>query len=206
MAHENQQNDDGQQNGLPPQPMASHPGLGAKGASRRRFARAGAGVTGVLMTLASHPGMACSIKQGPSGWHSAYVAQKNGIAVSHRVTLPSSGLPPSRWCGRQDGPCPTTAKFGSLFFCNSSNVKLRYTTLEALFSGKSGLSGEKITIATLVAAAYFNFKTGRSPFLSEEILRNIWNEYQRKGTYAPMAGVPPWNAMTIYTYLSGTMD
>lgn len=73
-------------------------------------------------------------------------------------------------------------------------------------SGRSGVTGDKGKIAALLSAAYLNVLSGRSPFLTQQVLQNIWSEYQRTATYTPMAGVAPWNAVTIATYLSGTMD
>ena len=206
MANENQQNDVtpvvADQSGT----GVTAAGLGARGASRRRFARAGAGVTGVLLTLASHPGMACSVNQGPSGWHSANTAKSKGLTVSHKVSAPSSGLPPSAWCTRSSWPCASTVRFGSVFSCSRVNATCANATLMAHCSGRSGVTGDKGKIAALLSAAYLNVLSGRSPFLTQQVLQNIWSEYQRTATYTPMAGVAPWNAVTIATYLSGTMD
>jgi hypothetical protein len=206
VANENQQNDVQQPAGVPPIASVTDAALGARGASRRRFARAGAGVTGVLLTLASHPGMACSVNQGPSGWHSANTAKSKGMQLSHTVTAPSSGLPPSTWCTRSSWPCNTSVRFGSVFNCNSSNTAIRNATLMAHCAGRAGTSGDKGKIAMLLSAAYLNVLSRRSPFLTQQTLNNIWTEYQSKGTYTPMAGVTPWNAVTIVTYLTGTMD
>jgi len=206
VANENQQNDVDRPAGVPPIASLTDAALGARGASRRRFARAGAGATGVLLTLASHPGMACSVYQGPSGWHSANIAKTKGLTVSHTVKAPSSGLPPEAWCSRGSWPCQTSVRFGSVFNCNSSNLNMKYATLMQHCSGKFASSGDKGKIAKLLSAAYLNVLSGRSPFLTQQILNNIWTEYQSRQTYTPMAGVTPWNAVTIAAYLSGTMD
>ncbi len=83
---------------------------------------------------------------------------------------------------------------------------MKYATLKEHCSGKFASSGDKGKIAQLLSAAYLNVLSGRSPFLTQQILNNIWSEYQSKQTYTPMAGVTPWKAVTIVTYLSGTMD
>ena len=83
---------------------------------------------------------------------------------------------------------------------------MKYATLMEHCSGKFASSGDKGKIAKLLSAAYLNVLSGRSPFLTQQILNNIWTEYQSKGTYTPMAGVTPWNAVMIVTYLTGTMD
>lgn len=207
MANENQQNDVTPVGADEPSAGVTAAGLGARGASRRRFARAGAGVTGVLLTLASHPGMACSVNQGPSGWQSVNTAKAKGLTVSHKENLPSRGVPPSSWSTRSDWPCLTTQLFGKVFTCKkASSATCAKATLMAHCSGKSGVTGDMGKIAALLTAAYLNVSSGRSPFLSVPILQNIWNEYELTGRYTPMAGVTPWNAVTIATYLSGTMD
>lgn len=180
--------------------------LGARGASRRRFARAGAGATGVLLTLASHPGMACSINVGPSGYQSAVVAARNGMKVSHAPTTTSSGRPPSHWCGSSSWPCATTVKFGHVFSCTRSNYNVANCTLKSLCAGTTSVSGDKAKIAALLSAAYLNVSSGLSPFLTVANLQAIWSEYQSKSTYTPMAGATPWNAVMIADYLNRTMD
>ena len=128
------------------------------------------------------------------------------MVVSHHASVPSSGRPPSEWCRHGSWPYSDQLQFGRLFKCNYTNTKLSSATLKSLLTFSSGVEREKATIAALLVTALMNYKTGRSPFLSEEILQNIWTSYQRNGTYTPMAGVKPWNAITIYTYLTGTMD
>lgn len=206
MANENQQNDVQQPAGVPPIASVADAALGARGASRRRFARAGAGATGVLLTLASHPGMACSVYQGPSGWHSANTAKTKGLVLSNTVKAHSAGMPPQNWSTSRSWPCQTSVRFGSVFNCNWSNQTMKNATLMEHCSGKFASSGDKGKIARLLSAAYLNVLSGRSPFLTQQILNNIWTEYQSKQTYTPMAGVTPWNAVTIVTYLTGTMD
>ena len=115
VANENQHNDVPQQPGVPPQPAMADAALGARGASRRRFARAGAGATGVLLTLASHPGMACSVNVGPSGYQSAVTAAKHGMKVSNAPKNHSAGLPPRYWASGYGWPCGTNVQFGHVF-------------------------------------------------------------------------------------------
>jgi hypothetical protein len=205
VANEHQQNDMAQQPDESVLPVAADPGLSPRGASRRRFARAGAGVTGVLATLASHPGMACSVYQAPSGWHSATTAKAKGLTVSHTVKPPSSGLPPSTWYSYGSSRCAQGLAFGSVFRCNWTSLSLKYETLHSVCGHQTKATGDKAKIAALLAAAYLNVSSGLSPFLTREILHNIWLEFQRSGTYSPTGGVT-WNAVTIAAYLSGTMD
>lgn len=206
MSIENQQNDDLQPPGAAPQPGVTDAGLGARGASRRRFARAGAGATGVLLTLASHPGMACSVNVGPSGYQSAVTAAKKGMKVSNAPNAYSAGLPPRYWAAGYGWPCSTELPFYKVFSCAQRNSTIATATLLTHCKGRTGVSGDKAKIAQLLVAAYLNVSKRRSPFLKMEHLQAIWNEYELKGHYLPMAGVTPWNPADIVTYLSGTMD
>ena len=206
MANENQQNDVPQQPAVPPQPVSADAALGARGASRRRFARAGAGATGVLLTLASHPGMACSVNVGPSGYQSAVTAANKGMKLSNVPKNHSAGLPPRYWASGYGWPCGTNVQFGHVFSCTRANGATATTTLMAHCAGRSIVTGNKARIAQLLAAAHLNVLSGRSPFLTLQNLQAIWGEYQLKSQYTPMAGVTPWNAADIVAYLSGTMD
>lgn len=204
MANDNQHNDLNQS--APAQPVVTDAALGARGASRRRFARAGAGATGVLLTLASHPGMACSVKVGPSGYQSVIAAAGKGITLSHRPDAYSNGKPPEQWCGDGGWPCAPTQTFGNVFSCNRHNSACGTATLKSHCAGTAGITGDKAKICQLLSAAYLNVQSGLSPFLTQASLQAIWSEYQSRGTYTPMAGVTPWNAVTIVAYLTGTMD
>jgi len=180
--------------------------LSARGATRRRFARTGAGATGVLLTLVSHPGMACSVKVGPSGYQSVLAATNAGIKLSHIPDGYSVGIPPAKWCGGISWPCSTSKTFGQVFRCSTANKTCGDGTLMNHCSGAVKITGDKKKIATLLSAAYLNVMSGRSPFLKVENLQAIWWDYQANGTYTPSAGVKAWNAVTIVQYLSGTMD
>lgn len=206
MANENQQNDANQPAGAQPIDLVTSAGLGQRGAARRRFARAGAGATGVLLTLASHPGMACSVKVGPSGWQSVLTATNKGIKLSHIPDGYSVGIPPNKWSPGSGWPCSTTKTFGQVFSCTNANATCRDGTLKAHCGGTVKVTGDKQKICQLLSAAYLNVLSGRSPFLTQASLQAIWSEYQSKGTYTPMAGVKAWNAVTIVAYLTGTMD
>lgn len=202
MAIDNQPNDAVQA----PSPLVSQDAvvLGSRGASRRRFARAGAGATGVLLTLASHPGMACSVNVGMSGYQSAVTAAKKGMKVSHAPTTPSRGLPPETWAHGQSWPCSSDIKYGNVFSCTRTNSTIATKTL--MGHCNTSPTSDKAKIARLLCAAHLNVLTGRSPFLTLPALQGIWSEFQLKSQYTPMAGVTPWNAADIVAYLSGTMD
>lgn len=204
MANDNQHNDLNQPTAV--QPVVTDAVLGTRGASRRRFARTGAGATGVLLTLVSHPGMACSVKVGPSGYQSVIAATGKGITLSHRPAAYSNGKPPEQWCSESRWPCNQALTFGSVFSCNGQNSACSTATLKAHCAGTAGVAGDLGKICQLLSAAYLNVEQGLSPFLTQASLQAIWTEYQSHQTYTPMAGVTPWNSVTIVAYLAGTMD
>lgn len=214
MANENQQNDVAQPDVSPlPMALVDVAALGAKGASRRRFSRAGAGATGVLLTLVSQPGMACSVCRAPSGYQSVALAVKNKITLSHTPANSPvcAGRSPTLWY-KNLGSWKTT-QFKSAFTC--TDTEIGNATAEMLLSlctsppyGKKPAVtvSQSSTLAMWLVAAYLNVQYGYSPFLKIETLQGIWREFQLHKTYTPTAGVTPWNYADIIVYLSGTMD
>jgi hypothetical protein len=210
VANENHQNDVAQ----PPVPMQQPTvaaALGARGASRRRFARTGAGATGVLLTLTSQPGMACSVCRSPSGYQSVMTAAKTNAVVSNKPNsqVTCAGWPPSTWY-RNMGTWKTTT-FNSAFTCTTMTQAIGAATAEKLLSqcvrGTPAFAPQRSSmLAMWLVAAYLNVKHEKSSFLTVEILQNIWREFNRSGTYTPTAGVTPWQYADIIVYLSGTMD
>lgn len=210
MANENQQNDVAQQPVSTQQPVIDA-ALGARGTSRRRFARASAGATGVLLTLTSQPGMACSVCRAPSGYHSVMVANKKGLALSNKpnTQVTCAGWPPSRWCSNLD--TWKTTKFNTAFTCNSACNAIGNATAEELLKQCNGSNAafqpaQSSILAMWLVAAYLNVKYQKSTFLTTEILQGIWREFHLTGTYTPSAGATPWQYADIIVYLSGTMD
>lgn len=205
MANENQQNEQVQQ----PLASADPALLGARGASRRRFARAGAGATGVLMTLASQPGMACSVCRSPSGYQSVMAAAKTNTVLSAKPkAVTCAGWPPSMWYANLGSWRYT--KFNTAFTC--TDTVIGNATAEMLLSLCKGYQTPAVTVtessklAMWLVAAYLNVQYQKSTFLTIEILQGIWNEFQRNKSYTPTAGVTPWTYADIIVYLSGTMD
>jgi len=211
-----------QKNALDQQSAASADAvmLGARGASRRRFARAGAGATGVLMTLASQPGMACEVCRTPSGYQSVVkgASKTNANAVvsaKPNAAVVCEGWTPTRWYNSLDKynksyPSWRSVQFGSAFPCSDSTI--RYASAETLLSlcrgyGSNGVTiNQSSTLAMWLVAAYLNAEFGKSSFLKTPMLVAIWSEFQSKKTYTPTAGVTPWTYADIILYLSGTMD
>jgi hypothetical protein len=186
-------------------PAAPAPGLSAKGASRRRFARAGAGTTGVLLTLYSQPGMACTYCGiAPSAAMSAVGQHKTvGTLSHHGPAAVCAGLPPSSWCSTSAWPggCAPTNMFHQHFTCSRYSAYFSQSCHTIL----SGASCDTSKVAQYMMAAYLNVVSGRVNFLSVEALQSCWNEWSTKGYYEPMAG-QKWYASDIVSYLYGTMD
>lgn len=186
-------------------PAVHASGLSAKGAKRRRLARAGAGATGVLLTLHSQPGMACTYcGLTASAAMSVMGANRAGTAVSHHVqNTTCNGLPPVKWCSGVRWPrgCYPNAAFHNYFTCSSGSEYYKLSCEQVL----SGASCDSSRMGQYVMAAYLNVVSGRTNFMTVESLQALWNEWKSKGYYEPMAG-QRWYANDIVGYLYGTMD
>jgi len=183
----------------PPLPTADAIALGQRGASRRRFARAGAGATGVLLTLASQPGMACDICMSASGYQSY---SKTMTHASSRVEVICSGRGPSYWSQTGNWPsgCSASSLFGKHFECVGFS---QYTYGSA--SCMKILTWQPQSVAAYMMAMYLNVLKGYTSFMTVEKVRAMWKEYIETGYYTPTAGVR-WYTPQILFYLSGTMS
>lgn len=181
--------------------------LSAKGAARRRFTRAGAAASGVLMTLHSQPGMAAIVCDTPSGHASALVSARNPDASS------CSGLSPGVWYestqprgkhgnipGHVNWPVSKDTLFGKVF---TTSKAIGGKTFEEVLKGNDP-SIDPDKLGAHLTAAYLNALSGRSTFQNEYMLVNIWNELQNHQVFHPTAGVD-WNAKDVVDYLKSTM-
>jgi hypothetical protein len=186
-------------------PSAPAAGLSAKGAARRRFTRAGAGTTGVLLTLYSQPGMACTYCGiSPSAALSAMGQNKTVGMLSHKgPAAVCSGLPPATWTSTTSWPagCQPTDAFPKYFNCSRYSEYHNQTCLSVL----AGASCDASKMAQYMMAAYLNVVSGRVNFLTVSSLQTVWNEWASKGYYEPVSG-QKWFANDIVAYLYGTMD
>jgi hypothetical protein len=191
------QNDDGEA-GKPATPEQNAPPLTGTGASRRRFAKAGAGLSGVLLTLTSQPGMACSICTSPSG------SLSGGLKSRHGPPVTCTGLSPGYWKTHSSWPsgCSKTTTFGNIFPCSASHKTYRDITCQGLLTHQDF---DKNNLGMHLVAAYLNVKARRSTFITEQTLVAIWSEWQQNGFYRPTA-TKKWYGYDIVLYLSGTMD
>lgn len=185
-------------------PSAAPASLSARGKARRRFARAGAGATGVLLTLHSQPGMACTYCGISASAAVSAVGQKKAIGTlsHHGPAAVCNGIRPVDWCNHTwPTGCKSTDSFGKHFSCKIGSAYANTSCKEIM----EGASCDQSRMAQYMLAAYLNVLSKRVNFLSIESLRAVWLEWVTKGYYAPMAG-QKWYANDIVGYLYGTMD
>jgi len=206
--------------------------LSAKGAARRRFTRAGAAASGVLLTLHSQPGMAAVVCAGPSGFQSGLIsARPNDPGAcagkspgAWKNTEPADGGSSNGNGGGKGGgkggknPTPTplpdkiwpagalpTDKFRTVFTTNlemSGTYGADHCTLDYILGNEPAFDQHKL--GAHLVAAYLNVLAGLSGFQTVPMLQNIWNELRDHGYFCPTAGVQ-WDAKQVVDYLAGTM-
>ncbi|MDQ2821560.1 MAG: hypothetical protein M3Y65_14415 [Pseudomonadota bacterium] len=200
MAIDNQQNDVPEQSGAV---VPDNTGLSKRGLTRRRFARAGAGASGVLLTLVSQPGLACEVCRTPSGYQSA----KGATGTQSRTAqVTCTGRGPTYW--KNNGwpaGCSGTKAFGSYFNCTRYGGKaFAAISCMNILSGVRN-SGDKGQVAMYLMAAYLNVLSKKSTFITTAALNDIWVEYSSRSVYTVTAGVT-WTSYDILDYLRRTMD
>jgi len=176
--------------------------LSAKGAARRRFTRAGAAASGVLLTLHSQPGMAATVCASPSGFLSGNLRSQ---APSEPVVC--LGRTPGYW-KQPHKAWPAGIDQGTLFrdiFPTTLAQKKTYGSdscnLEYILTPRSW---DSQGLGRHIVAAYLNVMAGWSSFQNVQMLVKIWNEWVNYGYYTPTAGVK-WYAYDIVKYLKATM-
>lgn len=190
--------------------------LSAHGAARRRFTRAGAAASGVLLTLHSQPGMAgAAACTTPSGFHSLTYGSHNP-----RVTT-CSGLSPGIWTqsltergGKGNTPGhvkwpvdPDSTKFNHWFVCGPDTAQtlgLDSTSLRVVLENNQSWFDPN-NLGRHMVAAYLNFLSNRSPVPTANTLVLIWNALRDHGEYIPNAGATPWDVEQVKAYLRSTM-
>ncbi len=178
----------------PPVPAS----LSQQGQSRRRFTRAGAMASGVLLTLHSAPGMAAEVCTTASG-------SLSGGLQSFRGPKPvCSGRSPGYWKTHSwPGGCDKNMAYAKVFACDAKSFKsYGSVSLSGILTPKSF---DKHGIGRHLVACWLNVKAGLSTFQTEIELKRIWNEYNTKGYYTPTAGVR-WDGARIAEYLESTFD
>jgi len=183
------------------------PALSAKGAARRRFTRVGTGAAGVLLTLHSQPGMACTYCGiAPSAALSAVGQHKTIGTLSHggKTSNVCRGILPSDWCSKYT-TWPTAIRRTDLFskyFDCTSKPNYKGVTCQQILEGHWCDSGTKM--GQYMMAAYLNVVDKRVNFLTLANLKEVWLPWSRNGYYE--AAGERWLAGDIVAYLYGTMD
>lgn len=187
------------------------PPLDAKGLARRRFARAGAGATGVILTLHSQPGMATYGKlcNSPSGFTSMTPNASSNPRFSCSYNR-SHGY----WKNHQRewkthaGVDPET-KFGKIFRCSGSYAELYNVPLIKILNPSKEIKAiDRNNVAMQTIAAYLNARASRyagvPSVMPEEHVLEIWSAFVTRGYYLPAPGARPWNGAVIAAYFEST--
>jgi hypothetical protein len=179
--------------------------LDPKGIARRRFARASAGATGVILTLHSQPGMATFSKtqcQSPSG----YMSMKPGASAQPQISCSynrSHGYwktHPNAW--KTMAGMDASAKFSSFFRCTGNYIGLANVTMMQVIDPSRAIKAiDRNKAAMQCAAALLNARAARlsgiRTVLPEDEVTEIWNQFVRKGYYTPSKGAAPWSGAVI---------
>jgi hypothetical protein len=176
--------------------------LSGAGAARRRFARAGVGVSGVILTLASQPGMA-----SPLMCKSASGSLSHGLSSQpSNVTLRCGGLSPGFWkkSGRAwPAPCTREKLFSSVFPHGGTSLYQAGTMLAMMTNNDP--SKDPYNLGMHLVATYLNVLSGKISFLTVDGLKKMWNDLVTYGHYVPSAGYS-WGAEQLKNYLQSTHD
>ena len=201
MANLNQPDEDAGKLSVPEHGPAT---ISAKGASRRRFAKAGMGVSGgVLLTLASQPAMATLVCTSPSGACS-------GNLSKHNTSVACSGVLPDYWQSHHwawNGALTNGSSLYKLTFPTTSRCsQLNTFTCFDIVNPNTVTNGvDPDSVARHIMATLLNVRSKRIGFLTESQVMAIWNSYAATGTYKPTSTVT-WSGSQIVAYLKSTMS
>lgn len=188
---------------------ASAPVLAPKGAARRRFARAGVGATGVILTLQSQPAMATYGKcVSPSG----FVSATTGTSLNPIRSCMSNEDPfywqtnKTRWSSRAfTNPHD---RFDLYFTCPKGYAALARLTLYDVLCRKTSTiqAADPSGISRLCIAALLNARMNQqgAVVLSPERVQDIWNQYAQTNVFFPAKNATPWPRSVIANYLKTT--
>lgn len=187
-------------------PVSEHvpAGISAKGAARRRFAKAGMGASGgVLLTLASQPAMAALVCTSPSG-------ALSGNLSKHNTAVACEGVSPGFWKNQhwawQSALTNGDAKFNLTFPTTARCSALdAYTCFDIVDPGVVANGDDPNNVAMHIMATLLNVRSKRIGFLNESQVMGIWNSYAATGAYKPTSTVT-WSGAQIVAYLTSTMS
>lgn len=177
-------------------------GITAKGAQRRRFAKAGAGASaGVLLTLASQPAMA-TVCTSPSGTLS-------GNNSRNQARCTGGGYRPEYWYANHSSwryaGTNGDANFSQTFYCGGRGAALvKYTCFQTVDANKVPITDDPSRVGMYFMATLLNVRCGRITFLTEAQVLAAWYSYAQNGYYKPNS-TTTWYARDIVNYLSSTM-
>lgn len=176
--------------------------LTAGGAARRRFGRAGLGASGVILTLASQPGMATSLVCA-----SASGSLSKGLqSKPSDQTLVCAGLSPGYW-KKPSRAWPHGATRDTLFcsvFAHGGTTLYKSGKMIALLTNNDPAQ-DPYNLGMHLVATYLNILSGKISFLKVTDLTKMWNDLVTYGHYVPTAG-QSWNAEALKNYLQKTHD
>ena len=185
------------------------PSLDPKGAARRRFTRAGAGATGVILTLQSQPAMATYGKcVSPSG----FISATTGTSLNPIRSCMNNEDPQywennkTRWSSRAfTNPHD---RFEQHFRCaNGYRGLARLTLYEVLCRNTYAVkAADPSGISRLCIAAWLNARMNQqnAAVLTPQRVVEIWKQYAETNVYFPAKTAKPWGRSTIYDYLRTT--
>jgi hypothetical protein len=176
--------------------------LSSAGAARRRFGRAGVGVSGVVLTLVSQPGMA-----SPLMCTSASGSLSHGLSSKPaNAKLVCAGVSPGFWksAGRTwPAPCTREKLFSSVFPHGGTSLYQTGSMLAMLTNNDP--SKDPYNLGMHLVATYLNVLSGKISFLTVDGLKKMWNDLVTYGHYVPSAGYS-WTALDVKNYLQSTHD
>jgi hypothetical protein len=174
--------------------------------ARRRFGRAGLGASGVILTLASEPGMAATMCKSPSGSLSGGLQSNKGTQA-----VVCGGLSPGYWKNHPrlwpagvrpftlSGQAATT--FASVFPFGATQLYQTGSLMDVLKSNDP--AQDPYNLGFHLVAAYLNVLSGKISYLSAQGLKDMWHDLVTLGHYEPTAGTK-WYAVDIKNYLQST--
>jgi len=177
--------------------------LSPQGVARRRFTKAGAAASGVLLTLHSTSGLATTGQGGGVVCVNSSAGASAGVASTQRVAktvVTCNGNSPSKWCKpatNWPATCGKQTQFGTVFFCTGT------TSSTTFWSYVQGSSSDTTQLCMHLSAVYLNIKANLNNVNTEIELKRMWNDYRSNGFYSPSGGVK-WDAAAIVKYLSST--
>jgi len=172
---------------------------------RRRFASTGVKATGVILTLASPPGMAVVCKS-PSGSLSGNLKSSPGTQ-----NVVCAGRSPGywkRWTKSWPAGCypfPTNGTpattFASVFRNGATTLYQTGTMLEVLKNNDN--SQDPYNLGAHLVTAYLNVVSLKINFFTVDQLKKIWHDLCTYGYYTPTAG-KRWYSEDVKKYLEST--